>query len=47
MNLIRSYKNWRRYSQTVRELSRLNARELDDLGINRSDIERVARSSSF
>ncbi len=33
MNLIRSYKNWRRYSQTVRELSRLNARELDDLGI--------------
>jgi uncharacterized protein YjiS (DUF1127 family) len=45
MNLIRSYKNWRRYNQTVRELSRLNARELNDLGINRSDIERVARAA--
>lgn len=45
MNLIRSYKNWRRYSQTVRELSRLNTRELEDLGIQRSDIERVARAS--
>ncbi len=45
MNLIRSYKNWRRYSQTVRELSRLNARELNDLGINRADIESVARAS--
>lgn len=45
MNLIRSYKNWRRYNQTVRELSRLNNRELDDLGINRSDIEKVARAA--
>ena len=45
MNLIRSFKNWRRYNQTVRELSRLNARELNDLGINRADIERIARAS--
>jgi len=45
MNLIRSYKNWRRYNQTVRELSRLDNRELNDLGINRSDIERVARAA--
>ncbi|MEQ1936747.1 DUF1127 domain-containing protein [Mesorhizobium sp. CN5-321] len=45
MNLIRSYKNWRRYNQTVRELSRLNSRELNDLGITRSDIERVARAA--
>lgn len=45
MNLIRSYKNWRRFNQTVRELNRLNARELDDLGINRGDIERVARAA--
>ncbi|MBN9232282.1 MULTISPECIES: DUF1127 domain-containing protein [Phyllobacteriaceae] len=45
MNLIRSYKNWRRYNQTVRELSRLNNRELDDLGISRADIERVARAA--
>ena len=45
MNLIRSYKNLRRYTQTVRELSRLNNRELDDLGISRSDIEKVARAA--
>lgn len=45
MNLIRSYKNWRRFNQTVRELNRLNTRELDDLGINRSDITRVARAA--
>ena len=45
MNLIRSYKNWRRYNQTVRELSRLNSRELNDLGITRSDNERVARAA--
>jgi uncharacterized protein YjiS (DUF1127 family) len=45
MNLIRSYKNWRRYNQTVRELSRLNSLELNDLGITRSDIERVARAA--
>lgn len=45
MNLIRSYKNWRRYNQTVRELSRLNNRELDDLGISRFDIEKVARAA--
>jgi uncharacterized protein YjiS (DUF1127 family) len=45
MNLIRSYKNWRRYNLTVRELSRLNARELNDLGISRGDIERVARAA--
>jgi len=45
MNLIRSYKNWRRYNQTIRELSRLDNRELNDLGINRADIERVARAA--
>ncbi|MBN9242584.1 MAG: DUF1127 domain-containing protein [Mesorhizobium sp.] len=45
MNLIRSYKNWRRFNQTVRELSRLDNRELNDLGIARSDIERVARAA--
>jgi len=45
MNLIRSYKNWRRYSETVRELNRLNTRELNDLGINRADIAKVARAA--
>lgn len=33
-----------RYRETVAELSRLSDRELDDLGINRFEIERIARS---
>ena len=36
---------WRRYRDSVRELSRLSDRELSDLGIARSDIEFVARQS--
>lgn len=45
MNLIRNYRNWRRYRDTVNELSRLSNRELTDLGIARSDIPFVARKS--
>ena len=45
MNLIRNYRNWRRYRNTVSELSRLSNRELNDLGIGRSDIRRVARTA--
>lgn len=45
MNLIRNYRNWRRYRNTVEELGRLSTRELDDLGIARGDIPFVARRS--
>jgi uncharacterized protein YjiS (DUF1127 family) len=45
MNLIRNYRNWRRYRETVNELNRLTNRELNDLGITRSDIPFVARKS--
>jgi uncharacterized protein YjiS (DUF1127 family) len=45
MNLIRNYRNWRRYRDTVNELSRLSNRELNDLGINRADIAAVANKS--
>lgn len=45
MNLIRNYRNWRRYRETVNELSRLSTRELNDLGIARGDIAFVARKS--
>ena len=45
MNLIRNYRNWRRYRETVSELSRLSNRELSDLGINRAEIQSVARRS--
>ena len=37
---------WRRYRISVRELSRLTDRELTDLGLNRYDIEIVARQTS-
>ena len=45
MNMARSFSNWRKYRQTVNELSRMNARELRDLGINPSEIKTVARAA--
>ena len=45
MNLIRNYRNWRRYRETVSELNRLSTRELTDLGISRNDIHNVARKA--
>ncbi len=36
---------WRRYREAVRELSRLNDRELSDIGIRRGDIEFIVRQS--
>jgi uncharacterized protein YjiS (DUF1127 family) len=36
-----------RFRETVAELSRLSDRELDDLGINRFEIESIARSHAF
>jgi uncharacterized protein YjiS (DUF1127 family) len=45
MNVARSFNNWRKYRQAVNELGRMSTRELNDLGISRSDIHRVARGS--
>lgn len=42
---MRKFQRWQRYNNTVRELSRLTSRELDDLGIARCDIYNVARQS--
>jgi uncharacterized protein YjiS (DUF1127 family) len=36
---------WRRYREAVRELSRLNDRELNDIGIRRGDIEFIVRQN--
>jgi uncharacterized protein YjiS (DUF1127 family) len=36
-------KKWAAYQQTVRELTSLDNRQLTDLGISRSDIQRIAR----
>ena len=40
------YQRKRVYRQTLRELSALSARELDDLGLNRSMLKRVAWQAS-
>jgi uncharacterized protein YjiS (DUF1127 family) len=45
MNIARSLNNWRKYRQTVTELGRMSDRELNDLGIGRGDIRRVARTA--
>ena len=45
MNLIRNYRNWRAYRDTVNELGRLSNHQLDDLGIKRSEIKRIARGA--
>jgi len=43
MNVRKTLQKWAAYQQTVRELNSLDSRSLDDLGINRSDIQRIAR----
>ncbi|SHG35599.1 Uncharacterized conserved protein YjiS, DUF1127 family [Kaistia soli DSM 19436] len=45
MNLVNGFKSWRKYRETRNELSRLTKRELADLGIDRADINQVARQA--
>ncbi|CZT35133.1 uncharacterized protein YjiS (DUF1127 family) [Rhizobium sp. PP-F2F-G38] len=45
MNITRSFSTWRKYRQTVSELGRMSDRELNDLGIGRSEILSVARKA--
>lgn len=46
-NTIRDrYARWQRYNRTVNELSSLTNRDLADLGIQRSDISRIARETA-
>lgn len=44
MGIRKTFKKWSAYQQTVRELNALGNRELNDLGIARGDIQRIARS---
>lgn len=41
--LVSMIGSWNESRKTRRELSRLSDRELDDIGLNRGDIERIAR----
>lgn len=43
MDIRKTFRKWGAYQQTVRELSSLDNRQLNDLGISRSDINRIAR----
>lgn len=43
MTILGTFRRWAAYQNTVRELSSLDARSLNDLGLTRSDIQRVAR----
>jgi uncharacterized protein YjiS (DUF1127 family) len=45
MNVARTFTNWVKFRQTMTELGRKSSRELQDLGIDRADIRRVAKAS--
>jgi uncharacterized protein YjiS (DUF1127 family) len=47
VSLFAAIRNWALYRRTVRELSDLNARQLSELGIHKSDIRRVAREAVY
>lgn len=44
--LIRKLAQWQRYRRNVAELSVLSDRSLADIGINRQDIERIAKGAA-
>jgi uncharacterized protein YjiS (DUF1127 family) len=43
MDIRKTLRKWAAYQQTVRELAALDNRQLTDLGITRTDIQRIAR----
>ena len=42
ISIVRLYQAWRRNETVRRELSQLTDRDLADIGITRSDIDRIA-----
>ena len=45
MKLTRSFNTWREARRTAFELNQLSERHLEDIGMNRGDIEAVALKS--
>ncbi len=43
--LITRYRRWKLINNTIRQLTRLDDRELDDLGISRGRIAEIAERS--
>ncbi|HST93391.1 MAG TPA: DUF1127 domain-containing protein [Microvirga sp.] len=46
-HILSKVRAYLRYRDTVRELSQLSDRELDDLGISRFQIDSIARQHAF
>jgi uncharacterized protein YjiS (DUF1127 family) len=44
--IIDKYTSWKRYRKTKTELSSMSDRDLNDIGIKRWDIERIAKESA-
>jgi uncharacterized protein YjiS (DUF1127 family) len=44
--LIERVVSWRRERETLAELKRLNARDLEDIGVNAFDIRQIARAAA-
>jgi uncharacterized protein YjiS (DUF1127 family) len=42
LSILSFIQSWKRYNASLCELSQLGDRELADIGINRSDIPRIA-----
>ncbi|MBF0677981.1 MULTISPECIES: DUF1127 domain-containing protein [unclassified Devosia] len=45
MNIAKKIADFARYQRTLRELNSLDSRQLNDLGITRSDIRSIARGT--
>ncbi|PLW76023.1 DUF1127 domain-containing protein [Cohaesibacter celericrescens] len=45
-NVVKNYRQWRHFRDTVDELNRLSNRDLNDLGISRADITAIARDAA-
>lgn len=41
-SIARLFHSWKRYGEAMQELSHLSDRDLADIGISRSDIQRIA-----
>ena len=44
--VVKNYRQWRNFRDTVDELNRLSNRDLNDLGISRGDISVIAREAA-
>jgi len=45
-NFLQKIRNFKQYRQSLNELSKLTDRELNDIGIGRGDIHRVAKGDA-